>query len=306
METITIVGAGVARADRGDHVRRGRRAGRARTTHTVSPAAAPAAWTAPYRANLGPHVLYSDGDVVGVADRAGPAPAGRRASRYAGACRIRRGGALHRTPPLALIPAMLKLRGRRRARTTSRFRAWASSHLAGERTAEWLSRGSSGVYTFHHDPGELSAAFIWSAPAGGDARRRPVRFLVGGLERAGAGARRTGARRLGRGVPVARGQPVTTRRGRTPTGARPRGTARERQARAEARAPIEARARVETRAASNPRPRNPRPHRSPRPRNPRPRRIPIGEPRSAAKPEPVAAQPPASGAPPGPAAERPR
>ncbi len=53
---------------------------------------------------------------------------------------------------------MLKLRGRR-APADERFRAWAAGH-ADERTAELLS-AFAGVYTFHHDPGELSAAFVW-------------------------------------------------------------------------------------------------------------------------------------------------
>jgi phytoene dehydrogenase-like protein len=72
--------------------------------------------------------------------------------------RLRFGGELHRTPPLALIPAVLRLRGRR-APVEESFRAWAAQH-SDERTAELLS-AAAGVFSFHHDPGSLSAAFVW-------------------------------------------------------------------------------------------------------------------------------------------------
>jgi phytoene dehydrogenase-like protein len=65
---------------------------------------------------------------------------------------------VQRTPPLSAIPAILRLRGRK-APVETDFRSWAASHTD-ERTAEMLS-SAAGVYTFHHDPGELSAAFVW-------------------------------------------------------------------------------------------------------------------------------------------------
>ena len=69
---------------------------------------------------------------------------------------------------------MLKLRGRR-APADESFRAWAPRH-ADERTAELLS-ALAGVYTFHHDPGELSAAFVWERTGRvmTPAARRPLR-----------------------------------------------------------------------------------------------------------------------------------
>ncbi len=67
-------------------------------------------------------------------------------------------GALRRTPPLGALPAVLRLRGRE-APVDVDFRTWATSHTD-ERTAQMLS-AACGVYTFHHDPGELSAAFVW-------------------------------------------------------------------------------------------------------------------------------------------------
>ena len=59
------------------------------------------------------------------------------------------------------------------------FRTWAASHTD-ERTAEMLS-AACGVYTFHHDPGELSAAFVWP---------RTVRLLLtAAVDRALSGRR---------------------------------------------------------------------------------------------------------------------
>jgi phytoene dehydrogenase-like protein len=59
------------------------------------------------------------------------------------------------------------------------FRDWATAH-SDARTAGHLS-ALAGVYTFHHDPGELSAAFVW------ERTQRlllnaslPARFIVGG------------------------------------------------------------------------------------------------------------------------------
>ncbi|MDA0167854.1 FAD-dependent oxidoreductase [Solirubrobacter taibaiensis] len=174
METITIVGAGVAGltaaiacAEAGAPVvlydAHGEPGGRARSLD------------APYRANLGPHVLYSDGALWGWLKERDLLPPSTGIP-YTG-LRLRWGGAIHRTPPLALIPSMLKLRGRR-APDDESFRAWASSH-GGERTAEWLS-ALAGVYTFHHDPGELSAAFVWERTSRLASPPPSVRFLIGG------------------------------------------------------------------------------------------------------------------------------
>jgi phytoene dehydrogenase-like protein len=56
------------------------------------------------------------------------------------------------------VPAVLRLRGRE-APVDQDFRGWVAAH-SDERTAAMLS-AAAGVYTFHHDPGELSAAFVW-------------------------------------------------------------------------------------------------------------------------------------------------
>jgi hypothetical protein len=110
----------------------------------------------PYKANLGPHAMYQDGsfwkwmrehDVL-------PANIGPRLTGV----RLRIDGTLRRTPPLGALPAVLRLRGRE-APVDVDFRTWAAGHTD-ERTAEMLS-SACGVYTYYHDPGELSAAFVW-------------------------------------------------------------------------------------------------------------------------------------------------
>jgi phytoene dehydrogenase-like protein len=59
------------------------------------------------------------------------------------------------------------------------FRSWAADH-SDERIAAMLS-SLAGVYTFHHDPGELSAAFVWErAQRLLFSARPPARFVVGG------------------------------------------------------------------------------------------------------------------------------
>lgn len=111
----------------------------------------------PYKANIGPHVIYKDGELWSwLADR-DLLPAFSRPP-LAGV-RFRWQGEVRRTPPLGTVPAVLRLRGRE-APVDRDFRGWVEAH-ADERTAAMLS-AAAGVYTFHHDPGELSAAFIWN------------------------------------------------------------------------------------------------------------------------------------------------
>jgi len=60
-------------------------------------------------------------------------------------------------PPLALIRAVSRLRGHHAPEDVD-FRSWAAT-LVGAHAAELLSR-AAGVFTFDHDPGRLSAAFV--------------------------------------------------------------------------------------------------------------------------------------------------
>jgi phytoene dehydrogenase-like protein len=170
---ITVVGAGVAGltaaiacAEEGAAVTlleaHSQLGGRARSTD------------GPYKANLGPHALYLGPFWQWMREReilpANVAP------RLTGA-RLRIDGMLRRTPPLGALPGVLRLRGRQ-APVDVDFRSWATSHTD-ERTAALLS-SLCGVFTFHHDPGELSAAFTWSRAVRLIAAPSPVRYPVGG------------------------------------------------------------------------------------------------------------------------------
>lgn len=132
--------------------------------------------TGPYKANLGPHVIYKNGpfwDWLVERDLLPP---------YAGpplsGIRFRWQGSVRRTPPLGTVPSVLRLRGRE-APVDTEFREWVAAH-SDERTAEMLS-AAAGVYTFHHDPGELSAAFVWKHSVRVLLSPPPTaRYLIGG------------------------------------------------------------------------------------------------------------------------------
>lgn len=190
MKRVTIVGGGlagltaaIACAEAGAEVRLLEAhqvlGGRARSTD------------GPYKANFGPHVIYKDGPLWSwLAERellpvhAGVPLAG---------IRFRWQGEIRRTPPLGTIPAVLRLRGRE-APVDQSFRDWVTSH-ADERTAAMLS-AAAGVYTFHHDPGELSAAFVWRHSVRVLLSPPVARYLIGGwsslIEMLEARARRLG------------------------------------------------------------------------------------------------------------------
>jgi phytoene dehydrogenase-like protein len=95
----------------------------------------------PYVTNFGPHALYKNGTLWAFL-----------AQLY-----LRIDGKRRRTVPLAVLRALPRLRGD--APHDVDFRAWVTER-ASARAAELLSR-SAGVFTFEHDPGRLSAAFVW-------------------------------------------------------------------------------------------------------------------------------------------------
>lgn len=175
MSNVTIIGGGVAGltaaitcAEGGARVRlfeaHDSLGGRARTTD------------GPYRANLGPHAVYKGGSLWNwLQDRNLMPPLARpRLTGY----RFYYEGAVHRTPPIALIPPGLRLRGRV-APADQDFHSWATDH-SDPRTAAVLA-SAAGVYTFHHDPGELSAAFVWERSQRLLLNANPpVRFITGG------------------------------------------------------------------------------------------------------------------------------
>ena len=174
MNEITVIGGGLAGlaaaiscAERGADVRlleaHEHLGGRARSTE------------GPYKANLGPHAIYGGALSEWLKARNLMPPLARPLLT---GVRFHFEGKVHRTPPLSLIPPGLRLRGRT-APIDQDFRSWVTDH-SDTRTADFLS-ALAGVYTFYHDPGELSAAFVWErtqrlllSP------RPPARFIFGG------------------------------------------------------------------------------------------------------------------------------
>ncbi len=131
---------------------------------------------APYKTNFGPHALYSDGTLWQWCRERDLLPACARPGL--GGVRLRWQGELRRTPPLGVIPHALRLRGRE-APVDLDFRSWVTKH-ADARTAALLGN-AAGVILFHHDPGELSAAFVWERTVRVLLSLPPVaRFPIGG------------------------------------------------------------------------------------------------------------------------------
>jgi len=155
----------------------------------------------PYKANFGPHVLYKDGPFwKWMAQRKILPP-------YAGlplaGVKLRWGGEIRRVPPLGALPKVLRMRGRE-APVDMDFRTWVAEH-SDERTAAMLSAGA-GVYTFHHDPGALSAAFVWPRTVRTLLSPPPTaRYAIGGWNALVASLERR-ARDLG--VEIETGHPV--------------------------------------------------------------------------------------------------
>jgi len=178
MNEITVIGGGVAGltaaitcAERGATVQlleaHDAVGGRARSTD------------GPYKANLGPHAIYKGGVLFDWLGERGLMPPLTRPLLTG--VRFHYAGEVHRTPPLSLIPPALQLRGRI-APVDQDFRSWVTDH-SDERVAAMLC-SLAGVYTFHHDPGALSAAFVSERTQRLLLNvRPPARFIVGGWSR---------------------------------------------------------------------------------------------------------------------------
>ena len=85
---------------------------------------------------------------------------------------------IRRVPAVGAAVAALRLRGRS-APVDLAFRTWAADHVGAE-PADALAR-SAGILTYHHDPGELSAAFVWEPLVRGLLSAPPTaRYPIGG------------------------------------------------------------------------------------------------------------------------------
>jgi phytoene dehydrogenase-like protein len=199
MSQVTVVGGGVAGlvaavecAEAGISVRlleaRSSLGGRAATT------------PGPFRANLGPHAFYDGPLWRWLADRGLHRPYRRPRSA---AIRFRWRGEVRRTPPRELAAAY-RLRTRP-APIDASLREWLTAE-AGPATAEAVA-GLAGVLTFDHDPGRLSAAFVWERVGRILLTVPPVaRYVVGGW---GAVVGRLAAHASALGVEVETGAKVT-------------------------------------------------------------------------------------------------
>jgi len=112
----------------------------------------------PFVANFGPHVLYANGTLWRFLRERDLLPPMARPPL--GSVRFRVAGRLRRTPPLVFHRTLARLWRTTEAPHDVPFRAWIEER-AGEPAAELLSR-AAGVFTFHHDPGALAAAFVWA------------------------------------------------------------------------------------------------------------------------------------------------
>ena len=150
----------------------------------------------PYLAHEGPHAFYCDGPHwTWLAERDLIGPVARLSLREARGTRLRWQGELRRLLPLG-VTRMLLHRGLR-APVDQDFETWAAARF--DPVAARAAANALGVATYDHDPGRLSAAFVWDLLMRVTAPRPPaVRFVRGGwprlVERLRARAERLGVR----------------------------------------------------------------------------------------------------------------
>jgi len=192
MAEVTVIGGGLAGliaatecAERGVAVvlleARSRLGGRAGTN--------PGTW----HANLGPHAFYAGGSMWDWL-RARKLHTPYRRARVTDV-RLRWKGEVRRTPPAALLRSARVVR--HAGPVDAALGAWLTERVD-EETAAAVS-GAAGVLTFDHDPGRLSAHFVWSRFRRVLLNPLPVaRYPVGGwgpvVDRLAAHARAVGVR----------------------------------------------------------------------------------------------------------------
>jgi phytoene dehydrogenase-like protein len=175
VDQITIVGGGIAgltaaitAAEGGAGVRlleaHSELGGRARSTD------------GPYRVNLGPHALLSGSPFWNWLGERQLLPPYARPPLSG--VRFRWHDDIRRVPAVGAGVAALRLRART-APIDLDFRTWAASHV-GDESAEILAQ-STGILTYYHDPGSLSAAFLWDPMVRNLLSGPPsARFPIGG------------------------------------------------------------------------------------------------------------------------------
>lgn len=129
----------------------------------------------PFRANLGPHVIYDDGPMwTWLVERG---LAGDEPRSPVRGIRFRHAGELRRMPPTAVL-RIVKLA--RQAPPVDRdFHGWVEEHCGSETAA--IAAKAAGVFTFDADPGRLSAAFVWERLVRVLTQVRPKpRYVIGG------------------------------------------------------------------------------------------------------------------------------
>jgi phytoene dehydrogenase-like protein len=152
----------------------------------------------PYRANLGPHALLCNSPFWGWLGERNLLPPSAR-PRLSG-FRFRWQGEIRRVPAVGAAVAALRLRGRR-APVELDFRTWAGEQVGFE-AADQIAR-SAGILTYHHDPGALSAAFLWEPIMRAVLSAPPTtRYPIGGWSRI---VERMERRALELGVEIERG-----------------------------------------------------------------------------------------------------
>jgi len=130
----------------------------------------------PYRANLGPHAVLASSPLWRWLGERGLRPPYARPPLSG--VRFRWRDEIRRVPAVGAAVAALRLRGRA-APVDLDFRTWATDQVGAD-AAEQLAR-SAGILTYYHDPGELSAAFVWEPLVRGLLSAPPTaRYPLGG------------------------------------------------------------------------------------------------------------------------------
>lgn len=131
---------------------------------------------APWRANWGPHVVYSDGPLWRWLDDRDLTHGVLGAPRLP-RIMVRLDGRGRRIVPVGLVRALLTIR-RASAPVDTSFAEWAGGVVGDEHAARISA--FMGVATFDHDPGRLAAAFVHERLLRATAFPPTVRYFPGG------------------------------------------------------------------------------------------------------------------------------